>query len=62
MPMKKGIWFVFTACVAMTMVSAIRAYIARGLKPRVLALDSHNHENKNFNPFPIEISERDFDD
>ncbi len=60
--MKKGIWFAFTAVVAMTMIYSVTKYIVRGSKRHVLAVNERNHENKNFNSFPIDSSEREFYD
>ncbi len=61
-PKKKGIWFAFTAVVAMTMMVTVTKYTVRGSKPYVLAFGGKDHENKNFNSFPIDSSEREFDD
>jgi hypothetical protein len=61
-PIKKGIWFVFTAVGAMTMMVTMTTYVVLGATPTVLASDRKNHENKNFNSFPIDSSEREFDD
>lgn len=60
--MKKGIWFALAAVVAMTMAYAVTKVIIRGSKPHVLAFGAKDHLNKNFNSFPIEIPEREFDD
>ena len=59
-PIKKGIWF-FSAVGSMMMVM-MATYAVRGSTPTVLAPDGSNHENKNFNSFPIDSSEREFDD
>lgn len=58
--MNKGRWFALTAVVAM--IQDLTTCSDRGSTPRVLAMDAKNHETKNFNSFPIEISERDVDD
>jgi len=60
--MKKGIWFVFTAVDAMAMMVTMATYVVLGATPTDLASDGKNHENKNFNSFPIDSSEREFDD
>jgi hypothetical protein len=59
---RRGLWFVLTAVVAMTMAYAVTKVFIRGSKPHVLAFGAKDHLNKNFNSFPIEIPEREFDD
>jgi hypothetical protein len=61
-PKKKGIWFAFTPVVAMTMMVTVTTCIVSGSTPHVLASGGKDHENKNFNSFPIDSSEREFDD
>ena len=60
--MKKGIWFAFTAVVAMTMMYAVTKHIVRGSRPHLSAFDAKDHDNKHFNSFPVDGSEREFDD
>ena len=60
--MKKGIWFTLAVVVAMTTGYAVTKIIIRGSKPHVLAFGAKDHENKNFNSFPIDIPEGEFDD
>ena len=60
--MKKGIWLALTAIVAMTTAYAITKMFVRGSKPHVLAFGAKDHLNKNFNSFPIDFPEREFDD
>ena len=60
--MKKGIWFVFSAVAEMTMIYTTAMHIVSGSTPRVLAFGGKNHENTNFNSFPINNSAREFDD
>ena len=52
----------FTAVGAMTMMVAMTTYVVLGAAPTVLASYGKNHENKHFNSFPIDSSEREFDD
>ncbi len=59
---RRGIWFALTAVAVMTMAYAVTKVIIRGSKPHVLAFGAKDHLNKNFNSFPIEIPEREFDD
>ena len=59
---RKGLWFVFTAAVALITACAITKIAAWSLKPHVLVFGAKDHENKNFNSFPIDIPEREFDD
>lgn len=60
--MKKGIWFALTAVLAMTMMFAVTKHIVRGSKPRMSAFDAKNDEKEHFNSFPVDNSEREFDD
>ena len=60
--MKKGIWFAFSAVAAMTMIYTVAQYIVSGSTPCVLAFGGKDHENRNFNSFPIDNSAREFDD
>ena len=60
--MNKGIWFAFTAVVAMTMMYAVTKVVVRGSRPRVPAFDAMDHENEHFNSFPVDSSEQEFDD
>jgi len=60
--MKKGIWFAFSAVVAATMIYTVAQHIVGGSTPRVLASGGIDHENKNFNSFPINNSAREFYD
>lgn len=59
---RRGIWLALTVVVAMTMAYAVTKIIVRGSKPHVLAFGAKDHLNKNFNSFPIDIPEREFDD
>ena len=61
--MKKGIWFAFTAVVAMTMMyTGDKATLSAAPRRVCSHPTERNHENKNFNSFPIDNSEREFDD
>ena len=60
--MKKGIWFLLSAAVAMTFAFAVTRIVVRGSRPHVLAFGAKDHESKNFNSFPIDIPETEFDD
>jgi hypothetical protein len=60
--MKRGIWFALAAVAGMTLMYAATKYIVRGSGPHVIAFGGKNHEDKNFNSFPIDSSTREFDD
>lgn len=51
-----------TAVLAMTMMFAVTKHIVRGSKPRMSAFDAKNDEKEHFNSFPVDNSEREFDD
>ena len=55
---KKGIWFALTAVAVMTMMIAVRTFIVRGPGSCVIAFGGRDHENKNFNSFPIGAPEK----
>ncbi len=59
--MKKGTWVAIVAVAALTVAYAVTKVIVRGSKPRVIAFGSKDHENRNFNSFPIDIPEEEFD-
>ena len=57
--MKKAMVFVLFAALG---AAAITVMALRWSKPHVLAFGSKEHYNKNFNLFPIDFPEREFDD
>jgi len=60
--MKKGIWIALTTVIAMTVAFAVTRVVVRSSRPHVLAFGAKDHWNKNFNSFPIDIPETEFDD
>jgi hypothetical protein len=60
--MKKGIWIALTTVVAMTVAFTVTRVVVRSSRPHVLAFGAKDHRNKNFNSFPIDIPETEFDD
>jgi len=60
--MKKGIWIALAATVALTVAYAVTRVVVRNTKPHILAFGAKDHGNRNFNSFPIDIPETEFDD
>jgi hypothetical protein len=61
-PKTNRIWFAYTAVVAMTMMNIATMYIVSDSAPHVVAFGGRNRENKDFNSFPIDSSEWEFND
>lgn len=59
---RRGVWLALIVAAAVTMAYAVTKIIARGTKPHVIAFGAKDHLNKNFNSFPIDIPEKEFDD
>ncbi len=61
-PMKKSVWYLVATVVGLTAAFAATKALLRLMRPRVLAFGVKDHANRNFDSFPIDIPEKEFED
>ncbi len=60
--MKKSLWYVAATVAGLTAPFAVTKALVRLMRPHVLAYGIKDHANRNFDSFPIDIPEKEFED